>query len=445
MRRMLRSGWTAIALAVTMSIWLVLATRAAAASLNATEKKIVAAIDRGVPESLALLERTVNVNSGTMNFAGVAEVGRMFRAEFDRLGFTTRWVDGAPFARAGHLVAERRGRNAKLRILLIGHLDTVFEADSPFQRFQRIDDSTASGPGVIDMKGGNVIMLLALGALADAGRLDRFDVSVVLTGDEEKVGRPIELARRDLIAAAEHADLAFGFEDGAGDPKTAVVARRSASEWTLRVAGRPAHSSQIFRDDIGSGSVFEAARFLAAIHDSLKGERHLTFNPGVAVGGTQIGFNPTEGRGTAFGKTNVIAESTVVAGDLRALTLEQRDRAKDTMRRILERHHLGTTGELVFEDRYPPLAPSPGNQRLLEVFDRASRDLGFGPVSGVDPSRAGAADVSFTAGQIDGAIDGIGLMGDGGHTVREVADLRTLPINAKRIAIALSRLEAEKR
>ncbi len=420
-------------------------SRARAEPLTATERKISAAVDRGVPESLVFLERVVDVNSGTMNFAGVAEVGRMFRAEFERLGFTTRWVDGAPFERAGHLVAERRGRSADLRVLLIGHLDTVFEADSPFQRFQRLDDSTAAGPGVIDMKGGNVVMLLALRALAEAGRLDRLDVTAVLTGDEEKSGRPLDLARRDLIAAADHADLAIGFEDGAGDPKTAVIARRGSSSWTLRTGGRAAHSSQIFREGVGSGSVFEAARFLAAIHDSLSVERYLTFNPGVVVGGTTIGYSAEEGRGTAFGKTNVVAESTVVAGDLRALSLEQREQAKAAMRRIVARHLPGTGAELEFDDGYPPLAPIPGNQRLLDEFDRASRDLGFGPVAAVDPSRAGAADVSFTAGRVEGAIDGIGLMGDGGHTVREVADLRTLPMNAKRIAVMLSRLKAPRR
>jgi len=410
-----------------------------AATLSRAERQIVAAVDRGTPAALDLLERAVNVNSGTMNLAGVREVGRLFEPEFKALGFSTEWVEGAAWGRAGHLIARRRERGNGPRVLLIGHLDTVFEHDSPFQRFERLSDSTARGPGVIDMKGGNAVMLLALRALREAGALDRLAVTVILTGDEEKAGAPLALARRDLIAAAEWADVAIGFEDGAGDPRTAVVARRGATSWVLRTAGRPAHSSQIFREGVGSGAIYEAARILTAFRDSLV-QPYLTFNPGVILGGTAIAFDREASRGTAFGKTNVIAESTAVAGDLRALSIEQRDDAKATMSRIVADHLPQTGAEIVFSDGYPPLAPSEGNQRLLAMYDQASRDLGFGAVAPVDPSRAGAADVSFTEGLVEMALDGVGLMGDGGHTVAETADLRTLPSQAKRMAVMLARL-----
>ena len=141
------------------------------------------AVDAHNAEALALLERLVNINSGTMNFAGVRKVGDVLRAELDALGFKTQWVDGAAFRRAGHLVAEHSASGPKL--LLIGHLDTVFEPSSPFQKFERLDDSTARGPGIIDMKGGDVIILYALRALKDAGLLDRMNVTAVFDGDEE--------------------------------------------------------------------------------------------------------------------------------------------------------------------------------------------------------------------------------------------------------------------
>jgi glutamate carboxypeptidase len=412
----------------------------AAAELSEIEHGFVRSIDAGVPDALALLRRTVDINSGTMNFEGIRTVAAVFRPEFERLGFSTEWVDGAEWGRAGHLVAERIGRGAGPHVLLIGHLDTVFEPDSPFQRYEELPDSTARGPGIIDMKGGIVVVLLALRALEDGDELDRLSVTVVLTGDEEKSGDPIALARRDLRAAAERADYALGFEDGDGDPKTAVIARRSSGGWILHTKGRPAHSSQIFREDIGSGAIYEAARILAAFHDSLGGEPYLTFNPGVVVGGTTVTFDRKAARGTAFGKNNVIADSVVVSGDLRALSQEQRERAQSTMRRIVEAHYPHTHAEIVFGDGYPPLAPTDGNRRLLRMLDRASRDLGLGPVDPVDPARAGAADISFTAGLVDGALDGLGLMGDGGHTVDEFADLRTLPSQAKRVAVLLRRL-----
>jgi len=412
---------------------------AAAQQLTPAERRISAAIDAGVPDALNTLERAVNINSGTMNFAGVRTVGRLFAAEFERLGFTTRWVDGAAFGRAGHLVAEyHRGRGPK--ILFIGHLDTVFEDDSPFQRWERLDDSTARGPGSTDMKGGNVVMLLALRGLREAGLLDQMQITVVLDGDEENAGDPVPLARQAVTSAAEWADIAIGFEDGPGDPRTAVIGRRGSSNWLLRTSGVPYHSSQIFRPNVGSGAIYEAARILTAFHDSLSAEPNLTFNPGTIVGGTSTTFDVEQGRGTAFGKTNVVAESAVVAGDIRTLTPEQLRRSQETMRRLVARHYPRTGAEITFEDRYPPMAPTDGNRRLLAMFDQASRDLGSGPMGAADPARAGAADISFTAGLVEMALDGFGLLGSGGHTVTETANLRTLPVQAKRVATVLARL-----
>jgi glutamate carboxypeptidase len=234
--------------------------------------------------------------------------------------------------------------------------------------------------------------------------------------------------------------VAIGFEDGDGDPRTAVISRRGSLGWTLRSSGRPSHSSQIFTPEVGSGAIYEAARILNAFHDSLAGEPYLTLNPGLALGGSEISLERGDSRGAAAGKQNVVAETTVVTGDLRSLSVPQRDRAMDVMRRIVERHRRQTSATIAYEDGYPPLAPSEGNRGLLALYDAASRDLGTGPVDAVDPARAGAADVSFCEGLVEMAIDGVGLMGSGGHTVRETADLRTLPTQAQRVAVMLSRL-----
>jgi glutamate carboxypeptidase len=417
--------------------------RADAPGLTRDERRLAERVDRHVAPGLALLERAVNVNSGTMNLAGVREVGELFAKELDALGFRTRWVDGAAWGRAGHLLASRGSRGPK--VVLVGHLDTVFEPDSPFQRFRRLDDSTASGPGATDMKGGNVVLLLALRALREQGVLDRLRVEVVLTGDEERPGSPIEAARADLLRAAEGASAAIGFEDGDGDPRHVVVARRGSSGWTLRVRGTPSHSSQVFREDVGPGAVLEAARLLQQFRDSLGFEPYLTFNPGLIVGGTAIAHDSASARGTAFGKSNVVAESTIVTGDLRTLTREQLARARATMERIVAAASPRTWASIRFSDSYPPLAPRDGNRRLLAMLDRASRDLGLGPLEPVDPSRAGAADVSFLDGLVPMVVDALGLKGLGGHTVQETARLQTLAWQAKRVAVTLARLEREAR
>jgi glutamate carboxypeptidase len=407
-------------------------------ALTPEEQRIVAAVDEGNAQALALLERVVNINSGSMNFAGVRAVGDVFRGELEALGFTVRWLDGARFKRAGHLVAERQGRGP--RVLLIGHLDTVFEPDSPFQRFERIDERTARGPGIIDMKGGDVVMIAALKALKAAGSLDALHLSVVLTGDEELSGEPLALAREALVAEAKKADIAIGFENGPGDPKTAVIARRGTTGWLLRVKAKPAHSSQIFRADIGSGAIYEAARILQAFRETLGGERHLTFNPGVMLGGTAVDLDTAQARGVAAGKENVVAAEAVVMGDLRALSADQFERARKRMREIVGKPLPHAESSLTFDEGYPPLAPGPGNERLLALYDQASRDVGAGPVTAVDPDRAGAADVSFTAGFVRMVIDGIGLMGHSDHTPQETADLTTLPSQSKRAALLLHRI-----
>jgi len=426
---------------LVMALALIVATATcASAAVTPAERKIVTSVDRHTTATMDLLRRTVDVNSGTMNPEGVREVGRMFAAEFEDLGFKTRWAEGAAWNRAGHLIATRPGKGKGPKVLLIGHLDTVFEKDSPFQRYEALSDSTAKGPGICDMKGGNAIMLLALRGLKDAGALDRLSVTAILTGDEENAGTPLEAARADLVAAAKEADVAIGFEDGDGDPRHAVISRRGTTSWVLRVWGKPAHSSQIFRPDIGSGAIYETTRILAAFKDSLSIEPYLTVNPGVIVGGTTTTLEQETGRGTAFGKNNVIAESTLVTGDLRTLSLDQRESAKAIMRHIAAANPPHATAEITFKDGYPPLAPSDGNRRLLAIYDRASRDLGVGPVEAVDPARAGAADVSFTEGHVDMAIDGIGMRGDFGHTVGETADLRWLGWQAKRAALMLARL-----
>ena len=414
------------------------AASATSQTLTSVERSIASAVDSHNAEALALLERIVNINSGTMNFAGVRQVADVLRPQFDALGFTTRWVDGAPFRRAGHLIAEHPGSGP--RILLIGHLDTVFEPSSPFQRYEQLNDNTARGPGIIDMKGGDVILLYALRALKDAGQLDKMNVTVVLHGDEEDAGDPQDLARELLINASKGAAVALGFEDGAADPRTAVISRRSAGSWTLRVTGTPAHSSQIFKPEVGAGAVYEASRILHEFYTKLSTERYLTFNPGLVVGGTLIKVDTTGTEGSVAGKRNVVAEHAEVSGDLRALSPEQLAKAKATMKQIVAKHLPKTTAEITFDDGYPPMAPTAGNKRLLGIYDKASRDLGLGGVVAVDPSRAGAADVSFVARNVPMIIDGIGLSGHDDHTEKETADLRTLPSQTKRAAVVLYRL-----
>ena len=385
--------------------------------------------------AVSLLEDIVNVNSGTMNFAGVRKVADMLRPHFDALGFKTTWVDGAAFGRAGHLVAERQGSGP--HVLLIAHLDTVFEPNHPFQRFERVDKHIARGPGTSDMKGGVVVGLTALGALHRAGVLDDLHITFVMHGDEEDSGAPIELARATIIEAAKAADIAIGLENADDSPATAVTSRRSSGRWQLTATGKSAHSSQIFTENVGAGAIYELSRILNAFYEELHGEQYLTFNPGLIIGSTQVEYTPEPLGASASGKDNIIAPRAIASGDLRAITPQQIEQTKTRMRKIVAAHLPQTHAEITFDDGYPPMAPSDGNRKLLSMYDAVSRELGFGPVTAVDPRQAGAADVSFAADHVEMAIDGLGLLGGDAHTPDEFADLRTFQIQAQRLAVLL--------
>ena len=422
------------------SVLLVLlcAAGTASAAPSAAERALVKRVQAQQESSIALLEQIVNVNSGTMNFAGVRKVADMLRPRFEALGFQVRWEDGAAFGRAGHLIAEHPGRGR--HVLLIGHLDTVFEPNHPFQRFERVDAQTVRGPGTSDMKGGLVVALAALTALKESKALDGMHITMVMTGDEEDSGRPLSLARASLVEAAKAADVAIGLENGADDPKTALTARRGYTGWQIDVKARSAHSSQIFTDEVGAGAIYELARILHTFYDEMHGEELLTFNPGLIAGSTQLNFDPKVLRAETFGKDNIVAPIAVATGDLRTISAEQLQRTQERMQKIVAASLPHTSATLTFRDSYPPMPPTEGNKKLLSMYDSVSRDLGFGPVTAVDPRRAGAADISYVADHVEMAIDGVGLLGRGNHTPDEVADLRTFPIQAQRLAVLLLRL-----
>ncbi len=418
-----------------------LSTNAAyAQQLTPVEERIVAEVKARSGEALGLLERSVNINSGTMNLAGVREVGKVFRAELDQLGFRTRWIDMPPaMQRAGHLVATREGKQGK-RLLLLGHLDTVFEPDSPVQKWQRKGDRV-SGQGVSDMKGGNVVVIEALRALHKVGALDNTSIAVMFTGDEEEAGDPKDISRRDMIALAKQSDIALAFEGTVLDKEgraTATVGRRSSSGFSLEVRGKQGHSSGIFSERAGYGAVYEAARILDGFRQQVI-EPDLTFNPGVILGGTQVGYDEPGSRGTAFGKTNVIANAVTVKGDLRYLDTVQRDRAHERMRAIVGQSLPGTSASISFEESYPPMAVTPGNLKVLELYSRASNDAGLGAIAAVPAGLRGAGDIQFVAPYVD-SLDGIGATGSGAHSPSEDLELASIERAAIRTAIFIYRL-----
>jgi glutamate carboxypeptidase len=410
---------------------------AQAQKLTATERKIVASVQQRLPQTEQLLAQVVDINSGTLNVAGVRAVGTVFQQEFNVLGFKTEWVAmPASMQRAGHLVAQRSGKKGK-RLFLIGHLDTVFEPDMPAGKYTRLNDSTATGQGVNDMKGGDVIILAALQALHANGLLKDASITAYFTGDEERGGHGPE-ARADFITRAKQAQVALAFEN-AIDLHTVATARRGSSSWQLKTGGKAAHSSTIFKPAVGDGAIYEAARILNAFRETLSQEQYLTFNPGLIVGGSEVNYNEAKAHAEVTGKTNIIAPSATVTGDLRFLTEAQKEAARAKMRAIVAQHLPGTTAEITFTDGLPGMPPTPGNQRLATLADQASRDLGLGPVVAGDPGARGAGDVSYVAQYLD-CLDGLGAPGKGAHAPGETINIKEFPLLIERTALLLYRL-----
>ena len=397
---------------------------------------VVAEHDRHV----GLLERMVNVNSGTLNISGVRTVADMVRAELEPLGFGVRWVDMAETGRAGHLIATREGRGKN--VLLIGHLDTVFEPESPFQTFVR-DGSRATGPGIGDDKGGVVVIIAAMRAMQAAGTLADSNVTIVLTGDEERIGTPLSIARRDLIAAGRAADYALEFENLASEDGVdfGTIARRSSANWTLQTTGRTGHSSGVFNDSLGYGAIYEMTRILDGFRRELP-EPNLTYNVGVIAGGTPAAIDAEGFAVTASGKTNIVASTAIARGDLRTLTPEQDARVRERMQGIVDQHLPRTDAELSFgEGGYPPMAPSDGNLALLARLNAVNRDLGLPEMSPYDPARRGAADSGFVAADV-ATLGGLGVAGGGTHAEGEWIDLNSLIRQSQRAAVLITRLSA---
>lgn len=414
------------------------------AQLSAPEAKMAATVDAEYERSVNLLERLVNQNSGTMNFAGVKTVGEMMRAELEPLGFKVEWLDMAKAGRAGHLVATKIGKKGTKKLLLIAHLDTVFEADSPFQSFVRKGDR-AEGPGAGDDKGGMVVIVSALRAMQAAGTLKDAHIEIHMTGDEEDAGDPIEITRAPLIAAGKAADVALDFEGLSIENgiDMGVISRRSSNSWKLEVSGVTGHSSLIFDSTYGDGAAFELARILHRFRTELP-EPNLTFNVGLIAAGQEAAFDADGVRASAKGKTNIIPGIALARGDFRTLSEDQSARVREKMQAIVAASAPKTTAKITFDQGgYPAMAPTAGNSVLLAQLNVVNRDLGLAEQPPLDPLKRGAGDISFVANDVDGLV-GLGAYSRGDHAPGETVDLASIKRQAKRAAILMTRLSRQK-
>ena len=409
-----------------------------AQTLSPLEQKIVDAVNNKMAYAEALLKESVDINSGTLNIAGVKKVGDVFAREFSKAGLTPEWVPlPDSLRRAGHLVATRKGTKGK-KLFLIGHLDTVFEPDMPPNPYQRLNDSTATGQGVNDMKGGDVVAIIALQVLEEMGLLKDATIVAYFTGDEERSGSPTSVSRKDFIDRAKTCDIALGFE-GASGLRNVATARRGSSGWELKVAAKTGHSATIFTPNAGYGAIYEAARILNSFREELSTEKYLTFNPGIIIGGSEMSYNEKTAKGDAIGKTNIISPAVRVTGDLRFLTEKQKIAAREKMTAITQRNLGGTSATIKFKDGIPAMEPTEGNDAIRAVISDVTVAMGLGPTVAGDPGSRGAGDISYVAKYLSG-VDGLGASGKGAHAPGETINLKEFPLLIQRTALLIHRL-----
>lgn len=406
-------------------------------TISKTAQQIVSSIDADLPATLRLLKESVNINSGTFNIDGVKKTGELYGKELEALGFIVEWIPmHDSLKRAGHLVAYRKGKKGK-KLFLIGHLDTVFEPDMPSSPFTMLNDSTATGQGVVDMKGGDVLIIAALKAVHKHGLLNDVSITVYFTGDEENAAEPRVISRGDFIERAKQHDIALAFE-GAADLHTVATARRGASEWMLEVEAKQAHSSGIF-GSAGYGAIYEASRIINTFREKLSHEKYLTFNPGLFIGGSEVSYNDAAQKGVVSAKTNIISPKTVVIGDVRFLSEKQKENARKIMRQIVLQHLAGSKATIHFKEGIPSMPPTAGNEALVKLLSNVSISLGYGKVNAGDPGSRGAGDISYVARYLD-CLDGLGASGKGSHAPGEIINLKEYPKLIKRTALLIYKL-----
>jgi glutamate carboxypeptidase len=416
--------------------------------MTPVESAIVKAVDGETPAAIDLLVKLVNINSGTMNLAGVVAVKDVIAPQIEALGFKVQWMPMESLdGRAGDLVAEHvcpagTGKCGK-RLLLIGHMDTVFELSSSFQKYSIVpgtNGNVATGPGVNDMKGGLVVMLTALEAMKAAGVLDNAEIRIVLSGDEERHGAPLSISRKDMIDAAKKSDVALEFEPGGivDGKDVQSISRRSAGTWRVETTGRTGHSSQVFSERMGDGAVYELTRILDAFRKELR-EPGLTYNVGLVLGGATATMNANGTGGEATGKSNVIPPAALALGDLRTMDNEQTTRVQAKMRAIVADHLPKTGAVITFDEAYPAMAPTEAGHALIKQLNEVNATLGLPVMEEMDPMARGAGDIAFVAPYVPGLV-GTGVMGEGAHAEGETVFLDSIPRQAKRMALLMYRL-----
>lgn len=402
-------------------------------ALDAEELELTAWLDSQEENMVAMLERITNINSGSLNKAGVSELAAIFGSELRQLGFSIATLPGEVIEMpscpgsdynvdvADHVLASKSGTGS--RLLMMGHLDTVFPPDSPFQAFSREGD-TMYGPGVSDMKGGLVVMLYALKALNENGALADKSISVLLNSDEEMGSLS---SRKYLEEQALLHDWGLVYESSGNDRLTRE--RKGLGQARFVVHGLASHAGGAHEQ--GRSAIKELAYKIVEIENITDYESGVTVNVGVVSGG--------EAR-------NTIAPCAEALIDLRYPEPQQGIDAVAQFEEIFGNvySYPVDSGEITTESwtnlHRPAKIATPESDFLLNKTIAIGRLLG--QELGVGDS-GGGTDGSLTQAVGLPTLDSLGSAGTGAHSNREEGRVSSLVERAKLSAVLIHRLATE--
>ncbi len=362
-------------------------------------------IDAHRQEMLDLWRDLVNTESGPAQKEGVGAVCRRLCAELEAMRVHTRPVpmeDGSQV-----LVADWDNGGEEAPVLLIGHMDTVFQPGAATKNPFRIDpDGTAHGPGVLDMKAGLVIAIYAIKALQSVGWAGR-NVRFLFAGDEETAHKNSD-AKAVMAREARGCAAAFNFETGYLDDGI-VVGRRGAAIVNFHIAGVSAHSG--IEPEKGRSAILEASHRIIALEALNDLPRSKLLNCGLITGGES---------------SNTVPDSCTITASLRFPTIAIKEELLEDCRRIMEAPSTvpDTTATMRVGGVFDPMEHTQGVQKLYELVEETAREIGYGPVHPFEVS--GASDSAISVNEGVPTVCAMGVRGAFNHTEREYAVVESL-------------------
>lgn len=369
-------------------------------------------LEEHLPEFLDLLQQMVGINSFTANPQGVNELGDLTAGIFARVGFTSEFIQAADYAYGKHLILTRLGQAAGPKpapvIGLISHLDTVYpEAEERDNDFHwRVSGKRIYGPGVIDIKGGTIMILMMMATL-QAVAPDFFNSVtwvVLLNAAEESLVRDFGLICQDRLNGSTLASLVFegGDVNGAnGDEYRFVVARKGMARYRIAVEGKAAHAGT--SHEHGASAILQMADVIRRVADFTDYQQAITFNVGTIAGGTVINRVPHQA--SAFVEMRAFSPPVFTAGVDKMSALNEFSSVRSANGGYPCRVQVDVLG------LWEPWAKNDGSNELFQLWRTTGRDLGFA----VEPQeRGGLSDGNWTWQQVP-TIDGLGPDGGNAH------------------------------